>query len=260
MCKTLCLFYLIREWSYDRGKFHKTRVRDISIIRYPAPVSRNTTAKLQLLPSPLPAKTSQPAEQGLITLSVVDTHVEGVTPVVTSRSSEFCQAYLNLSWLPTVWRRHTYTSFDSQTNLSVRQYAQIGSAAPDRLPIQDHDIGKVEMKRGRNLRISRGVVDVCIFLSPRTRYITEEELYNVGGDDDDEDHFDSYSTNSHLRQSTHHHPQQHHPDEFSTSRTSSVSDYFHRPIRLNSSLQSSLIDEMTDEWEQRSTVGKHNMR
>ena len=39
-------------------------------------------------------------------------------------------------------------------------------------------------------------------------------------------------------------------------RTSSVSDYFRRPVNLNASMQSSLIDEISDEWETRSEVAK----
>ena len=39
-------------------------------------------------------------------------------------------------------------------------------------------------------------------------------------------------------------------------RTSSVSDYFGRPINLNASIQSSLMEEISDEWETRSEVAR----
>ena len=39
-------------------------------------------------------------------------------------------------------------------------------------------------------------------------------------------------------------------------RTSSVSEYFGRPINLNASIQSSLMDEISDEWETRSEVAR----
>ena len=39
-------------------------------------------------------------------------------------------------------------------------------------------------------------------------------------------------------------------------RTSSVSEYFGRPINLNASMQSSLMDDIGDEWETRSEVAR----
>lgn len=46
------------------------------------------------------------------------------------------------------------------------------------------------------------------------------------------------------------------PGGVNPQTTSSVTDYFGRPINLNSSLQSSLMDEMSDEWETRSEVAR----
>lgn len=59
------------------------------------------------------------------------------------------------------------------------------------------------------------------------RYISEDELY---GHQDNHGSFDN--------------------------RTSSVSEYFGRPINLNTSIQSSLMEEISDEWETRSEVAR----
>ena len=65
------------------------------------------------------------------------------------------------------------------------------------------------------------------------RYITEDELYQQ---------------------------QQPYPERRGTAhhshRTNSMADYFGRPINLNTSVQSSLMDEISDEWETRSEVAR----
>ena len=87
------------------------------------------------------------------------------------------------------------------------------------------------------------------------RFISEEELYGQSGRADQAERpGDGYEELASARSAS----VARSVSVSSNARTSSMSDYFGRPIggALNSSVHSSLLDEISDEWETRSEVAR----